>query len=1353
MSTIKGIFEPFKDYVQDQLRIRKNIMTSKNIGVGVLPQLFGAYIGKQCTIRMASGVNVRKDPNEDISPLLDNNSFEKTLHGNGLAKNWVLEGGMMDGNKETFIKSKEQEKKDDELAEKKKKTLYYFLLVDKDGNPDPNGQMELDPFASSTTTLFDYNNPDREIIDQTKFNNVLKDKEGTKYDYVPSKMLDNVDIVDKSLNDISKVLRGGIGRGGAYGDPKLRANYDDGYGIVPMPGITDAEIRTKSNDGSLRESTINYFCHNRRQLEILETLYMRVGYPVLLEWGWNPYVSNNKTIENGYPILDEFFESEEDFHSLNELIKQRKIDSGGNYDGFVGFVKNFSFKATGDGTGGFECVTELTSQGEILESLKASPISIPVPKEGRYSRNDDESQTEVESSDQFLLLLRSMKKNLDRAGDQRYITTKGSEDDEITTGDRIGNFFSNLWTYGISTNPYGLATTMAVTSAENAGNSKSEKIRTQPINQIYQDSFRWVTDTIKEIMKVTDKDLKKELESVNSRAIEYGYDSFLYGTFIQEISMTEDVTRTENDKITGKDKSIYVRWDLICQLINKYVIPSYKSKTTPLTELTYLNTGERVFNYDKDKNIKIPKGEEDNKNLKFYLDYSLPADNKLHPLVNKQPLKNLLGQSFDYDVCIMPHQFDDSLIVHKYDSSYQNTIDKMPELNLDDLEFEPPNPEYQETLTSPTGVVSQLHLDMTNTGYNVVTLEEMRNNEYDTQGNRFDPDAPDANTSATFNAKQESQNEEENYQPLTSYDEVKFSNKSIGLVYFNLDYLIDQYTSMATEVKKINDKKEIRLVEDFDFLTFITKIWEDVNGACAGYYDFSLQTEHDRPYVARIVDKTLSGAIPVDSPEFKRIFQFEPQGLSSQLRDFVFSSKISNEMSSTISIAAQAPNSAKSLEALSFKSFHKNIENRFTSGELDPIKIRDDKAKAKQKLEDLLKEYTSKFKTLESYQTRANSQYRATTSEDLTTHNASNTRNVDSSTAISLASSLEELCIDINSRFPLEDVNGKPHPKAGMLNPDSTSDRNAIIPLEFALQMDGISGISPLNLFKILKERLPLGYQRDDIAFIVKGESHKITAGQDWTIELDGQLTLLNSNTVDEGTNEVTEDKKEENDELKSKELDELDKNSPPEVPDGADPAPIVNDKKVGKIEATNTKLYKKYKFDVRFTESDADSKFSKLKPFIDKGDLVLVGDGNSNSKFLTGLTTNKLTGGKHYLHKGCSGKFKSWMADLDKQGINYSISSTIRWGKNTGSGPHSLGLAVDFNNLYQDAKKYAAQPKKYKDVYQLKPNLEARKNSSTYKLIAESGKKFGFYNPWRLSDNGGSMDELWHFEYWGDPA
>ena len=57
--------------------------------------------------------------------------------------------------------------------------------------------------------------------------------------------------------------------------------------------------------------------------------------------------------------------------------------------------------------------------------------------------------------------------------------------------------------------------------------------------------------------------------------------------------------------------------------------------------------------------------------------------------------------------------------------------------------------------------------------------------------------------------------------------------------------------------------------------------------------------------------------------------------------------------------------------------------------------------------------------------------------------------------------------------------------------------------------MDGISGIVIGSVFKVEKEKLPKGYQADDIAFVVMGEGQKVTSGQDWVTELSGQLMLL----------------------------------------------------------------------------------------------------------------------------------------------------------------------------------------------------------------------------------------------------
>ena len=80
-----------------------------------------------------------------------------------------------------------------------------------------------------------------------------------------------------------------------YGDPYIRSDAKEGMGIVPMPGIIDAQIRTQTTYGSLRTAKINFKCHNRRQLEVLELLYMRIGYPILLEWGWSTFVTDDGT--------------------------------------------------------------------------------------------------------------------------------------------------------------------------------------------------------------------------------------------------------------------------------------------------------------------------------------------------------------------------------------------------------------------------------------------------------------------------------------------------------------------------------------------------------------------------------------------------------------------------------------------------------------------------------------------------------------------------------------------------------------------------------------------------------------------------------------------------------------------------------------------------------------------------------------------------------------------------------------------------------------------------------------------------------------------------------------------------
>lgn len=188
--------------------------------------------------------------------------------------------------------------------------------------------------------------------------------------------------IPRHLASDSYKQRGGIfgGLGSAYGDPSLGAygSNVDGFGQVPMPGITGLDIATKSAYGSLRQAKLSFVVHNLRQLEILELLYMRPGYPVLIEWQWSPYIHSEdgiQTIEHNIPddiVFPKGGGKVKQENIYTQILKGKK-ESEGNYDGFLGFVTNFGFSAREDG--GFDCYSEIVSMGEALDSLKLGSSS------------------------------------------------------------------------------------------------------------------------------------------------------------------------------------------------------------------------------------------------------------------------------------------------------------------------------------------------------------------------------------------------------------------------------------------------------------------------------------------------------------------------------------------------------------------------------------------------------------------------------------------------------------------------------------------------------------------------------------------------------------------------------------------------------------------------------------------------------------------------------------------------------------------------------------------------------------------------------------------------------------------
>lgn len=140
------------------------------------------------------------------------------------------------------------------------------------------------------------------------------------------------------------------------------------FGIQPMPGINSINIDSK-NRGSIRTATVDITAFNKFQFELIETLYLRLGFTMLIEWGWDKYIDENGKIKTtGATLMEEgFFVSSNQDDMLSEIREIKKFYQG-NYDGFFGRVTNFNWNFNEDGS--YSISIKLTSLGDVIESLK-----------------------------------------------------------------------------------------------------------------------------------------------------------------------------------------------------------------------------------------------------------------------------------------------------------------------------------------------------------------------------------------------------------------------------------------------------------------------------------------------------------------------------------------------------------------------------------------------------------------------------------------------------------------------------------------------------------------------------------------------------------------------------------------------------------------------------------------------------------------------------------------------------------------------------------------------------------------------------------------------------------------------
>ena len=176
------------------------------------------------------------------------------------------------------------------------------------------------------------------------------------------------------LNDSTNKMYGGLG--------------GNSQGLQPVGGITGISIEDM-NRGSIRKATVSIKVYNKFQFNLIEILYLRLGYIMMLEWGWDKYVSNIETIEGspntppkvtieqmGSTVIEEDWFEKDTFtqRSMLSKIKAKRLQTQGNYDAFFGKVTNFSWSVNPDGS--FDVKVDLITLGSVIESLNVRPPAI-----------------------------------------------------------------------------------------------------------------------------------------------------------------------------------------------------------------------------------------------------------------------------------------------------------------------------------------------------------------------------------------------------------------------------------------------------------------------------------------------------------------------------------------------------------------------------------------------------------------------------------------------------------------------------------------------------------------------------------------------------------------------------------------------------------------------------------------------------------------------------------------------------------------------------------------------------------------------------------------------------------------
>ena len=200
--------------------------------------------------------------------------------------------------------------------------------------------------------------------------------------------------LNKGLNYNNNIFNGAYGWGGL-----------DERGYVPMPGLEGASTNYYNN-GALSESTIKIKCYSKAQFQLLDALYLRPGYSLLLEFGWSTFLNNSgeiatyegfKSAPLSFLLNPGSFDGGQNQFQMMNLIQDERVKYDGNYEAVYGKITNFKWSFGSDGS--YSCEVKLIGMGSVIESLK---LNVTDPKKNNESESGSELTQFNQTFEQFV---------------------------------------------------------------------------------------------------------------------------------------------------------------------------------------------------------------------------------------------------------------------------------------------------------------------------------------------------------------------------------------------------------------------------------------------------------------------------------------------------------------------------------------------------------------------------------------------------------------------------------------------------------------------------------------------------------------------------------------------------------------------------------------------------------------------------------------------------------------------------------------------------------------------------------------------------------------------------------------